>query len=51
MFTAIIGYHINNSIFWAIIDWMFWPFAWVKWLICHEVSISIIKEAFSFFLS
>jgi len=50
IFTAIVGYHINDSIFWAIVDWMFWPFAWVKWMICQEVNISIIKEAFSFFM-
>jgi hypothetical protein len=51
IFTAIIGYHINDgSLFWAIIDLLFWPIAWIKWLICQEVNISIIKEAFSFFL-
>ena len=48
--TAIIGYHINDSVFWAIIDWMFWPFVWVKWLICQDVNITIIKESFAFFL-
>jgi hypothetical protein len=51
IFTAVVGYHINDqSLFWAIVDWLFWPFAWVKWLICQEVSISVIKEAFAFFL-
>jgi hypothetical protein len=48
--TAIIGYHIHHSILWAIVDWMFSPIAWLKWMICQEVSITIIKEAFSFFL-
>jgi len=49
--TAVIGMQIHNSVFWAIVDFFFWPFAWLKWLICHEVSISIIKEAFSFFFN
>lgn len=48
--TAIIGYEIHGSVFWAIVDWIFWPLAWLKWLICQEVNISIIKDAFAFFL-
>ncbi len=51
IFTAIVGCRINdNSLFWAIVDGIFWPFAWVKWLICQEVNITIIKEAFAFFM-
>jgi len=48
--TAIIGYEIHSSIFWSIIDFFFWPFAWIKWAIFHEVNVSIIKSAFEFFL-
>ena len=48
--TAIIGHEIHNSIFWSIIDFFFWPFAWIKWAIFHEVNVSIIKSAFEFFL-
>lgn len=48
-FTSMIGYTIHNSIFWSIIDFIFWPFAWIKWFIYQEVSVSIIKETFSFF--
>lgn len=48
--TAIIGHAIHHSLFWAIVDFCFWPLAWMKWLICQEVSVSIIKGAFSFFL-
>ena len=44
-----VGYHIHGSIFWAIVDWPFWPFAWVKWLILHQVNLSIIKATFTFF--
>lgn len=49
--TAIIGYEIHSSIFWSIVDFIFWPLAWLKWMICHEVNLTIIKSAFSFFLS
>jgi uncharacterized membrane protein len=49
--TAIIGYNVNDqSVFWAVVDFFFWPLAWIKWLICQEVNISIIKDSFSFFL-
>lgn len=49
-FTAIVGFQIHGSVFWAIVDFIFSPLAWLKWLICQEVSISVIREAFSFFL-
>lgn len=48
--TAIVGNEIHNSIFWSIVDFFFWPIAWIKWLLYQEVNISIIKSAFSFFL-
>jgi hypothetical protein len=48
--TAMIGYTIHNSIFWSIMDFLFAPIAWIKWLFYHEVSLSIIKETFAFFL-
>jgi hypothetical protein len=48
--TAMIGYTIHNSIGWAIMDFIFWPIAWCKWLIMQEVNMSIIKETFNFFL-
>ncbi len=51
MLTAFIGYHIHGSIFWCIMDWFFWPFAWLKWLICHQVNVTIIKDAFAFFMN
>lgn len=50
IFTAIIGHEIHGSIFWSIVNFIFWPFAWLKWLICQEVNMSIIKSAFDFFL-
>ncbi len=48
---AIIGYHIHGNIFWAIIDWLFWPIVLLKWAICHEINLTIIKGAFAFFMS
>lgn len=48
--TAMIGYTIHNSIGWSIMDFIFWPFAWCKWLIMQEVNMSIIKQTFNFFL-
>lgn len=48
--TAIIGYNINQSGFWAFIDFIFWPLAWLKWVICQEVNLTIIKQSFEWFL-
>lgn len=47
--TAMIGYHIHSSIFWSIVDWLFAPIVWIKWLICQDVNMTIIRETFSFF--
>ena len=47
--TAMIGYTIHGSIFWSIMDFLFTPIAWIKWLAFHEVTLSIIKETFSWF--
>jgi hypothetical protein len=32
------------------LDFIFWPIAWCKWLICQQVNLTIIKATFSFFL-
>ena len=47
--TAVVGMQIHNSVFWAIVDFFFAPFVWLKWLIYHEVTLSIITKAFEFF--
>ena len=47
--TAMIGYKLHSSIFWAIVDFLFAPFVWAKWLIMQQVNMSIIKDTFSFF--
>lgn len=47
--TAMVGYTIHGSIFWSIMDFLFTPLTWLKWILCHEVSLTIIKETFSWF--
>lgn len=47
--TAMIGYQIHGSLFWSLIDFILTPIVWCKWLIMHQVNLSIIKETFSFF--
>jgi len=47
--TSMVGYHIHHSIFWSIMDWIFAPFAWCKWLIMQQVNMTIIHETFAFF--
>ena len=49
--TAIVGHQIHGSLFWSVCDFIFSPAAWAKWLILKQVSVSIIRSAFSFFLS
>ncbi len=49
--TAMIGHTIHGSIFWAIMDFLFAPLAWIKWLIYHEVTLTIIKETFTWFFN
>lgn len=46
--TGMISYTINHSIFWAILATIFTPVAWIKWLIYHDISMSILRETFSF---
>lgn len=48
--TAMIGYTIHHSIFWSIFDFIFTPVAWIKWLVLHQVNMSIIEQTFSFLL-
>ena len=49
LLTAIVGNAIHGSIFWTIMDFIFWPIAIFKWVIFQEINISIIKTAFSWF--
>lgn len=47
--VAMVGYEIHHSTFWAIIDFIFAPVAVIKWLVYHELTLNVIKGAFSFF--
>ena len=49
--TSIIGYNIHNSIFWSIVDFILAPFVWIKWFIYKEVTLSIIKQSFNWFMN
>lgn len=49
--TALIGHQIHGSVFWSIVDLIFPFFAWAKWIICKQVSVSIIKVALAPFLA
>ena len=45
---ALIGYTIHGSVFWSIIDFIFSPIALIKWLIFHELTLTVIKTTFAF---
>ena len=47
--TAVVGMQIHGSFGYAILNFFFAPISWIYWLITHQVSISIIKDAFAFF--
>lgn len=47
--TAMVGYSIHHSLFWSVMDFFFAPFAWIKWLVCRQVTWSIIKHTFDWF--
>lgn len=46
--TGMVGFTIHGSLGWSLINVLFSLFSWAKWLICHEVNVSIIKQTFSF---
>lgn len=49
LLTAAVGMEVHGSKFLAVIDFLFAPFAWLKWVICKEVNLSLIWDAISFF--
>lgn len=49
--TAMIGYTIHGSLFWSIVDFIFTPLVWIKWIICKEVTLSIITKTFEWFFN
>ncbi|GGG60711.1 hypothetical protein [Hymenobacter glacieicola] len=48
--VAMIGYTIHGSIFWSIVDFIFSPIALIKWLICHELTLTVLHQTFDFLL-
>ncbi len=48
--TAMVGNTIHQSVFWTVMDFLFAPLPWLKWLIFQEVNLTILKETFSWFL-
>lgn len=48
--TANIGYYIHKSVIWAIVDFIFAPLVWIKWFVFRDVTLSIIKQSFEWFL-
>ena len=48
--VGMIGYKLNNdSLFWGIIDGLFYPIALIKWIVCDELTLTLIKQTFPFF--
>jgi hypothetical protein len=48
--TAIVGQTIHGSFWWGIVDFLFWPLVWIKWLLYKDVNLTLIKESFNWFL-
>lgn len=48
--TAMVGFTIHGSIFWAVVDFFFWPVAVCYWLVTHTLTSSVLKSTFSFLL-
>lgn len=46
--TAMVGHQIHHGIFWSIVDFFLFPFAWIKWLIFHQIKVSVLKATFGF---
>ena len=57
--TAMLAYPINVTagswcpLIWSIIDFLppFTFIAWIKWCVCHQVNMTLIKHTFSFFFN
>ena len=50
LLTAMIGHTMHHSLFWSIIDFILFPLIWAKWLIWHQVNLTIIHKTFESFL-
>lgn len=48
--TGMVAWTINHSVLWALLDALFFPVAWAKWLICHDVNMTVLHRTFDFLL-
>jgi hypothetical protein len=49
--VGMLGYKLNNdSVGWGIVDGIFYPIAIIKWIACEELTLTLIKNTFPFFL-
>lgn len=50
--TGMLGYKLNdNSIFWGIVDGLFYPIVLIKWIVFEELTLHLIKNTFPFFFN
>ncbi len=49
--TGMVAHRLYHDVLISIISGIFWPIAWIKWLICHEVTLSVLKYTFNWFLN
>jgi hypothetical protein len=47
--TGMIAHKLYHDVLIAIIAGVFAPISWIKWLICHEVTLSVLKATFDWF--
>jgi hypothetical protein len=51
LITSMIGHAIHGSLGWSIVNFLFYPIAILKWIICRELTMSVIRDAFSWFFN
>jgi hypothetical protein len=49
--TSMVGHTMHGSIFFAIMDFLFTPFVWVKWIVLKQINLTIIENTFPWFFS
>lgn len=47
--TGMIAHKLYHDVLIAIICALFAPIAWIKWLICHDVTLAVLKATFNWF--
>ncbi len=48
--TAMVGDTIHGGWFWTTVDFFLAPLAVCKWVVYHEINLTILGETFRFFL-